>query len=114
MTSAGSSNASSASTVKVVSPTTKTLTPAEAARTIPNATRVGNAATHTDPFHRAGSWLTTEQLAQGRTSAVTWSDGINTGGTWLRVDGVVNGVHGTFEFIILPNGTVSHQLFRPH
>jgi len=92
---------------------TQVMSPAEAARIIPNAQRVSSAATKNDIFHRAPSYLTRQQLSQGRTSIMkNQSDGARR--TLLEVDGTVNGQRGIFEFIIEPNGNVSHQLFRPH
>jgi len=89
------------------------MTPAEAARIVQNATRVGTAATHNDIYHRAGSFLTESQLASGHTSIMTGQiDGVAR--TMLSVPGIVNNKSGIFEFIIEPDGTVSHQLFRPH
>jgi len=89
----------------------RALTPAEAARIIPTAERVGTAARHTDTFHRAPSFLTEADLARGRTSVPNSGDGIIR--TRLEVTGEVNGNRGIFEFIIEPNNTVSHQVFRP-
>jgi len=88
------------------------MTPAEAARIITNAPRTSTAGQHTDSFHRAANWLTEQQLAQGRTSIPHSGDGIIR--TKLTVPGQVNGIQGNFEFVIEPNGSVSHQLFRPY
>jgi len=88
------------------------MTPSEAAQIVRNAPRVGTAATKADVFHRAGSLLSESQLASGRTSHIVGNDGVTR--TMFRVPGEVNNMKGTFEFIINPNGTISHQLFRPH
>jgi len=88
------------------------MSPAEAARTVVNAPRTSTAATHTDTFHTAGGFLTESQLAQGHTSIPHSADGILR--TKLQVPGKVNGKGGVFEFIIEPDGSVSHQLFRPN
>jgi len=88
----------------------KVLTPSDASRQIINADRTGSAL-KPDLYHRAPSHLSQEQLARGQTFNVTGGDGINR--TLLQVTGELNGRAGVFEFLIQPNGTISHQLFKP-
>lgn len=82
------------------------------AKKIVNADRVGTAASKTDIYHLAGSFLTEAQLSEGTAVYITGGDGIQR--ILLQVEGAVNGVKGVFEFILQPNGTVSHQLFKPY
>jgi len=91
--------------------TVRPLTPQEAARIIPDAPRTYTALTHTDVYHRAGSFLTESQLARGQTSLVVSGDGV-VGRTRLTVEGEINGVPGTFDFIIDIDGSVMHQQFH--
>ena len=88
------------------------MTPAQAAKIIPHATRVGSALKN-DSLHRAGAFLTESQLARGTTQFLTGqNDGVTTR-TLLKVEGMVNNLRGVFEFIIEPSGVVSHELFKP-
>jgi len=84
--------------------------PSEAARIIINAERTGSAL-KPDLYHRAPSYLSESQLAQGETFLIVGGDG--TPRTLLQVRGELNGRAGVFEFLLEPNGTVSHQLFKP-
>jgi len=78
-----------------------------------NAPRTDRVLGQTDPFHRASAFLSEAQLLRGRVRLLpNQRDGVAR--TELRVSGQVNGVSGTFEFFIEPNGIVSHQLFRPY
>jgi RHS repeat-associated protein len=86
------------------------MSPAQAAQKIRVATRVGTALNKTDKFHRAGSFLSETQLAQGTTSNLVGGDGVRR--TLLEVAGELDGVKGIYEFILQPDGTVSHQCFK--
>lgn len=73
---------------------------------------MGTAASKTDVYHLAGSFLTEAQLSKGTAVYITGGDGIQR--ILLQVEGAVNGVKGVFEFILQSDGTVSHQLFKPY
>ena len=77
-----------------------------------NAERVGTALKKNDTYHRAGSFLTKAQLSKGHAYYIIGGDGIRR--IFFQVRGTVNGVHGIFEFILQPDGTVSHQLFTEY
>ena len=79
---------------------------------IANAERVGTALKKNDTYHRAGSFLTEAQLSKGHAYYIIGGDGIRR--IFFQVRGAVNGVHGIFEFILQPDGTVSHQLFTEY
>lgn len=91
--------------------TSKVMSSSEAASKIANPERTGTALTKSDTFHRAASYVPENQLAGGKTFNITGGDGIQR--ILLQVEGNVNGKLGIFEYIIEPNGTVSHQLFKP-
>ena len=80
-----------------------------AANEIVNAERVGSGL-KTDPYHRAASFISEEQLAQGRTFTFTNGDGRKM--TMLQTEGELNGVAGIYEYILNPQGQVEHQLFK--
>lgn len=75
-----------------------------------NTKRTGSAL-KTDIYHRAASYLSKSQLAKGKTFRITGRDGITR--TLLQVGGKVNGKTVIFEYILEPNGKISHQLFKP-
>lgn len=77
-----------------------------AAGEIYNADRIGSAL-NDDPYHRAASYLSKEQLANGRTYSFTGGD--NKSYTLLQTKGQLDGVDGIFEYIINDAGQVTHQ-----
>ncbi|SUY94587.1 Uncharacterised protein [Lacrimispora sphenoides] len=87
------------------------MNPSDVASKIVNAERMGTALTKTDVYHTSASYLSESQLAAGKTFNITGGDSIQR--TLLQVEGGLNGKTGIFEYIIEPNGTVSHQLFKP-
>jgi filamentous hemagglutinin len=80
-----------------------------AANEIFSASRTGTALIHADPSHRAASFLTQQQLAAGRAFTFRGGDGIYR--VLLQTKGGLNGNVGIFEYILTPNGFVSHQRF---
>lgn len=87
----------------------KAMSSSEAAGKIVTAERIGTAAAKSDPGHRAASFLSQEQLAKGQTFVTTGGDRVNR--TLLQVTGEMNGKTGIFEYILTPQGQVSHQRF---
>jgi filamentous hemagglutinin len=87
----------------------KAMSPSDAANQIVNADRIGTAAAKSDPGHRAASFLTQEQLANGQTFIITGGDGVDR--TLLQVTGEMDDIAGIFEYILTPEGYVSHQRF---
>ena len=85
------------------------LNPADASKQILNAKRVGSALKN-DIHHRAASFVPESQLANGKTFSVVGRDGVQR--TLLQVGGEVNGKTGVFEYLLDPNGTITHQLFK--
>ena len=79
-----------------------------AADEIYNAERIGSALKD-DPSHRAASYLSKEQLANGRTYSFTGGD--NKSYTLLQTKGQLDGVDGVFEYITNDAGQVTHQRF---
>ena len=80
-----------------------------AAEEILNADRVGSALLKDDPGHRAASYLSKEQLANGRTCSYRGGD--NRIYTLLQTKGQLDDVDGIYEYIINDNGQVTHQRF---
>jgi len=80
-----------------------------AADEIINAERTSTTLTKSDPAHLSGSFLTREQLAAGKVTGIKGGDGIQR--TLLQTKGKLNGESGIFEYIITPDGKVSHQRF---
>lgn len=89
---------------------TKLLNSTDASKQILNAERVGSALKN-DIYHRAASFVPESQLASGKTFSIIGGDGVQR--TLLQVGGEVNGKTGIFEYILDPNGTITHQLFKP-
>ena len=79
------------------------------ANKIANAERTGTALAKDDIYHRAGSYLTESQLAKGNAQYIIGGDGVRR--ILFQVQGSIDGITGVFEFILQPDGTVSHQLF---
>jgi len=86
-----------------------TTVSAKIADMITNAERIGSA-TKADLYHRAASYLTTEQLAMGQTFNIVGADKASY--TLLQVAGELNGKSGVFEYIMNSSGEVTHQLFK--
>jgi hypothetical protein len=82
---------------------------AKTAEIISKADRVGSAL-QTNIYHRAGSYLTQEQLKLGQTFPITGNDGATY--TLLQLTGQVNGKDGIFEYIVNSAGQVTYQLFK--
>ena len=80
------------------------------ADSIPSADRVGTALEKDDVYHRAPSYLSSDQLAQGSVFSIVGKDGANY--TLLQVEGGVNGTDGIFEYIVNAAGEVTHQRFK--
>jgi filamentous hemagglutinin len=87
----------------------KNIIPSNAAKQIVNADRTGTALRKSDPAHRAASYLSEKQLAAGKTFNITGGDGVQR--TLLQTPGSLNGKSGAYEYMLEPNGMVSHQRF---
>ena len=79
-----------------------------AADEIYNAERVGSGLKD-DPTHRAASYLSKDQLANGRTYSFTGGD--NKSYTLLQTKGQLDGVDGIFEYVTNDIGQVTYQRF---
>ncbi len=79
-----------------------------AAEEIVNAPRRGSGL-KPDSTHRAASYLTREQLKNGRVFSITGRDGHQR--VLLQVQGEMNGRPGIFEYILDLDGAVTHQRF---
>ncbi|MCR6480417.1 hemagglutinin repeat-containing protein [Variovorax sp. ZS18.2.2] len=62
-----------------------------------------------DPVHRAASYLSREQLAQGTSFTMRGGDG--SWRSFFQVPGQMNGKNGIFEFVLDPLKGVTHQRF---
>lgn len=80
-----------------------------AADEIINAERISTALSKSDPAHLSASFLTKEQLAAGKVTSFKGGDGIKR--ILLQTKGELNGQSGIFEYILTPEGKVSHQRF---
>ena len=85
------------------------MNPSEAAGKIVKADRTGTGLVKTDSSHRAASYLSQEQLATGKTFNIPGGDGVQR--TLLQTTGELTGKVGIYEYILGPNGMVSHQRF---
>jgi hypothetical protein len=86
----------------------KTISPDKTAQKIIEGDRVGSGL-KPDSGHRSASFLTKEQMAQGKTFTIKGYDGVER--TLLQVKGEMNGNAGIFEYILTPEGQISHQRF---
>ena len=86
------------------------LRSALASEEIINAERIGSGLKN-DARHLSPSFLSKDQLANGRTFSIRGNDQIQR--TLLQVKGELNGQQGVFEYILTPEGKISHQLFIP-
>lgn len=75
-----------------------------------HADRIGSAL-KADPLHRAASYLSQEQLAQGRVYSLTGGD--TKPYTLLQTQGQLNNIEEIFEYVLNPIGQVTHQRFIP-
>ncbi|EOI06924.1 hypothetical protein UAY_00266 [Enterococcus moraviensis ATCC BAA-383] len=79
-----------------------------ASKEIPNADRVGSGLKE-DPGHRAASFITEEQLANGRVTSFTGGDGKSY--SVLQTQGNFNGLDGIYEYVLDTTGKITHQRF---
>src|SRR5262249_54991601 len=82
-----------------------------AADEILGAPRIGSGL-KSDVSHRVASYLSAEQLSQlseTRVFSIRGYDGVQR--TLVQTLGESNGEKGVFEYIIEPNGSISHQRF---
>lgn len=84
------------------------LDPSEIANKIHNAERTGSGLNNGHD-HRAACYLTEEMLSKGKTNYFTGNDGVRR--ILLQVKGQLDGEDGVFEYILEPDGTVSHERF---
>jgi len=89
-----------------------TMAPIEAAQKIVQANRTYSALDKVDKHHRSASFLTVDQLSNGQTFSIQGYDKITK--TLLQVYGELDGVPGIYEYILTPDGLVSHQRFIPN
>ncbi|MFW0786625.1 hypothetical protein AAFP35_19190 [Gordonia sp. CPCC 206044] len=83
-------------------------TPQEAEDIIRDAQRSGSGLKK-DTNHRAPDLVVDEIGTKGKVFDITGNDGVER--TLVQTPGELNGVPGRFEWIIEPNGRVSHQFF---
>jgi RHS repeat-associated protein len=78
---------------------------------ITNGERIGSGL-KVDPFHSAPTWAEPGDIAaNGQEFSIAGADGVSR--TLVQSAATVNDIPGRFEWIINPDGTVSHQLFVP-
>ena len=65
---------------------------------------------HNDKFHLASSFLSKEQLSNGKIFNIVGGDKVER--LLLQVEGQVDNVSGVFEYILENTGKVSHQIFK--
>ncbi len=85
-------------------------TSADVAEMIINAERKGSALEKIDQFHQAASFVSKEQLKNGKVFVL--DDARGTKSILLQTKGGLNGQDGIYEFILETDGKISHQRFK--
>jgi hypothetical protein len=95
---------------KVAQKAFKALDPGKVADMLVGAKRTGSAL-KPDLYHKAAGFVSRSQLAKGQIFLIKGGDGVYR--ILLQTLGELNGKKGVFEFLLDPNGVVTHQLFKP-